>query len=355
MKIRKQLLQPLRKCFNIFTTLTIGFIMIKVFIISILKVPSNSMQPNIEPGDWIIVNKFGYGQTAKLFGFTFKMSPFISINRGDVIVFHFPEGDTVLIDAPTQNYYDLKKRLSNNSYELEYDMSEKLFLPLINRIAYVKRCVGLPGETIEIKNRNIFINNKKYNDSVNCLRLYYSYCDKSGFDRIVSSKYYVYKEKDGKYILSLNPNDESIVFDLLKLDSLKLKPHHYSSYMFPRKLHGILKWDTVNYGPLLIPQKGEKIHLTVENIPIYKRLIEEYENNQFEIKDEKIMINGEETKVYIPKQDYYFMMGDNREITVDSRNWGFVPADHIIGKVFGVGFNDNINGIINKLKSLKVI
>lgn len=310
------------------------------FFISRYKIPSHSMAPNLIVGDWICVDKIGFGSSKQMFGKTYSLPKFRDIKRGDVVVFHFPEGDTVFYNRPELNYYEMleRKKIDNNGF-VNYD--EKCFLPVYNRPVYVKRCLGLPGEIIQIVHGVVEINGDSIIENYNLKRLcrvYYR--DKRASKMGRGSSNYCWEAGEGKSDFSLTDKEKKVFETRAEIDSVKIRDRQRASiYYFPKELDEKMNWGAINFGPIYIPKKGTELMLDEINIAFYRRLIETYEGNHLEILQNRIYINGLETNSYIPKQNYYFMMGDNRGLSIDSRNWGFVPEDHLIGRVFTIGWS----------------
>ena len=262
-----------------------------IFILDVYYVPSDSMRNTIPQNATILVNKLTYGNrfTFKRNNrYIYKRAPSMGkITRNDIIVFNLPIEDTILKGQPDLNYYEY---VFNNNWAKKMegtDFFTKIFLPIHLRTPYVKRCIGMPGDTIQLKNDSIIINR----------------------GTLPASAYGV--KHSGR--------------------TIKRQHNEYNVY-FPNKPY--FNWDERNMGPIYIPQKGDTIFVNSKSIAIYERIICAYEHNQLDTSNRLIKINGKKTTYYIFKQNYYFMIGDNRSHSYDSRFWGFVPEDHIIGKAF---------------------
>ena len=227
--------------------------------------------------------------------------------------------------------------------------------PTDRRENYVKRCVGLPGQTLQIKNRIVYINGKANKEPDNVQYTYFVKLrqpipDELLIDLQISTEDVISQNQQGFLPLTARAYNtlkqrsdivESIrpVTDNDQIDVYKCYP-----------LNGNHNWTRDNYGPVVIPKKGMNMKLTLDNIAVYDRPIRVYERNDLQVRDGKIFINGKQTDNYTFKMDYYWMMGDNRHNSADSRYWGFVPEDHVVGKPIFIWLSVNPDKYGSKIR-----
>jgi len=329
------------------------FILVKQFACGIYKVPTGSMRGTIWPGDWIIAEKVSFGPRLAYGDKLYRLPGFSSVSRGDVIVFNFPEGDTVFVNNPTQNYYEqVRWHAYCNDLEKLQSYGETAILPVNYRVPYVKRCVGLPGDTLLIEKGEINVCRDVKSWQVK--DLYKIYGKSAAWGTLKSMIGYLPDmwDEDSCKVVALTTHELEEISRIAGFDSIvpKIDDRVFVS-TFPFIGKGPSPWSLDVYGPVIIPAEGGEIELTKGNINVYRRAIEVYEGNLFEQRNDSVFINGAYAAAYTFLQNYYFVMGDNRSFSFDSRNWGFVPEDHIIGKAILVGWSQEPE--LNDWKSIR--
>ena len=371
-------------------------------------IPSSSLEKSLLTGDYLFVSKVSYGpripQTPLTMPLTQHTLPVVecksyfdwphwdyrrvkglgNVELNDIVVFNFPAGDT-LCSAPQYQAYDYYQMCYSIGYQLypnrpdpdsltaeqrlKYfqtiyeagrnelwrnrgEYGEIITRPADRRENYVKRCVGLPGQTLQIKDHIVYLDGKANKEPENVQYTYHVKLKQAIPEELMEELGISMEDLTSLNTLGYMPLTKRAV-DMLKarkdlVESITLNTEANDLEIYP--LNGNKHWTRDNYGPIWIPKKGESIELTLDNIAIYERPIKVYEGNTLEVKDGKIFINGQEAKSYTFKMDYYWMQGDNRHNSADSRYWGFVPEDHIVGKPIFIWWSSDpdrrgINGV----------
>ena len=353
-------------------------------------IPSSSLEKSMLTGDYLLVSKMNYGPRDPMTPVHLPMTAhtipllncksflekpqlkyhrnpgFQSIRQNDIVVFNYPSGDTVALGIQEADYYSLcyqigeqllpvnlqslSRKEQTAIFSQQYEAGREFILqnpdkfgkvvyrPVDMRENYVKRCVGLPGQVLQVKKGIVYTDGHRNKQPGN-VQYCYDVQLKNPLPEYLCRELNISQE-DRSEILNGNSYLLRMPLTQKAYNALKQRPDLVEdiypsaptagSALYPHdKVTG---WTANDYGPLWIPAKGKTLQITLDNLPIYIRPIQVYENNAVEVKDGKIFINGQQTSWYTFKMDYYWMMGDNRDNSADSRFWGFVPEDHIVGK-----------------------
>ena len=348
----------------IFAVIAVTFV--NTFFFQNYNIPTPSMEKSLLVGDYLFVSKVNYGpkvpETPVAMPFVHHTLPFThaapsftnsvkwdykrlagtgKVNRGDIVVFNFPEGDTVSSKMQASSYYALLRQYGREAVHT----NKAAFGNILNRPVdkmdnYVKRCVGVAGDVLEVKSGQLFIDDKSQDYIENIQFNYTIVTDGSQLNPKRLAKMGVNNETlkkaqiaPGTYVMPLTPKVADAIeqFPVVEMVQKQVndKPD-FVNYIFPH--HPLYKWTEDNFGPLTIPAKGVTVALNSVTLPLYKRLITVYEHNELKVKGNEIFVNGKTVTQYTFTLDYYFMMGDNRHNSADSRFWGFVPETHVVGK-----------------------
>jgi len=335
---------------------------IRTFFIEAYTIPTGSMEGSLLVNDYLFVSKLSYGprvpmtpiavplvhNTMPLIGgksytdavqWKYHRWPgFGHVERYDVVVFNFPNGDTVISEMPDRDYYQTCREVGRDNVWASYQVITR---PIDKKENYIKRCMGVPGDKLELRDGIVYVNNEKakifpHSKSTYVIRtngqfIPQDYLDDNEIEQPQAAGKNIYigfLENDQVDPMRHQPG-------IVSVDPYNQKPGFVPAspgeWTFPQDTANF-KWNVDNFGPIIIPKKGATVELTPQNIALYRRVIFNYEGNKLEERNGKFFINGQEATTYTFKMDYYWMMGDNRHNSLDSRYWGFVPEDHVVGK-----------------------
>ena len=358
---------------------------VHTYVMQPFTIPTSSLEKTLLVGDFLFVSKFHYGARMPMTAISFPMvhdsipvigtksyldkpqlpyfrlPGFQKIKRNDIVVFSWPTDTLIDINRPGKGFK---------------------VKPLDKKSNYVKRCVGVPGDELQIKDGYVYINGEQ-NVLPDRAKLQFRY-------KIISKNSFVKTDNKGRYtnqpsafvsshfdisdiyISDIDRENKIITHiaqmtdeayekvknnpNVIEVEKLTEEEGVWNQSVYPQDPR--FNWNTKYFGPITIPEAGTTIAISIENIPLYKRIIEVYEgsevgiNNKIVVSGTQVMLNGEQLTQYTFLQDYYWMMGDNRDNSQDARMWGLVPFNHVVGKpVFiWMSWDTNAKGIMNKIR-----
>jgi signal peptidase I len=345
---------------------------IRTFLVEAYTIPTGSMEGSLLVNDYLFVSKLSYGPRVPM---TPLSVPLVhntlpitggksysesvkwdynrwwgigDVERNDIVVFNFPHGDTIIKEMPEADYYMVSRLMGRQNVLSSYTIDSR---PVDKTDNYIKRCVAVPGDVLQVKDGQVFINNAATPAFPHAKNEYIVVTNAPLSQDVLDENSVEVRDISGNHYTLLIENQAVPVIQK-QMQVVRFIPAIApageggtgQSMVFPHDT-AHYKWNQDNFGPLTIPKKGTTVQLTPENIAIYRRIIDIYEANDFAEQNGQFIINGKPAGSYTFKMDYYWMMGDNRHNSLDSRFWGFVPENHVVGKAWFVWLSYGEDGM----------
>lgn len=390
-KIKNNALRSIMSWVDAIVFALVAVYFLQNFFFQNFQIPTTSLEKTMLAGDYLLVSKYHYGPRIPMTPLSFplyqhtitlpwsdtplgksyieqpqvpyrRMPGLRDIERYDIVVFNYPAGDTVATKHQNDDYYRLKFHYGVNAlHNDKATFGDIVYRPVDRRENYVKRCVGLPGDSLQIIDNKLYIDGRQLEDPQYLQQNYFIHTKRPIQERTwrglgvysndvqeIGSAPHIYGAlgieptgvTDRLYLAPLTQEMVEKLHKMTAVADIVVYPAGFGGkdYVYPLSENNT--WTSANYGPIWIPQAGKSIQLTAENVALYERCIVNYEGNTIQMNsDSTFLLNGKPATEYTFEMNYFWMMGDNRHNSADSRYWGFVPEDHIVGTPLFIWFS----------------